>query len=265
MTRILAVVRREWWINTRAYRLSFFGGTLLAAVFTILMGRVLLHAMFNGRVTEDFVARTGTADYMTWLTLGVLSSAFTSRMLYPVRNVLEESQMGTLPALRLTGLRFASFQAGCVGFAAAYALAEAVVILLVVAPWAGASLSGASAPGLLLTFVTGAVGLFGLSTLLSAVVLTVGDRLVVESVAFTLQALVAGVAFPTETLPLPFRIVAEGLPLTWIVRMLRHCVLGTGPAPLTCALALLIIGAAHGLLGLALLRPVVRRALETTP
>jgi ABC-2 type transport system permease protein len=266
MRLVLAVMRREWWVNTRAYRLSFFGATLLTALFTLVAGRVLYVSVFGGRVTPAFVAWTGTTDYMTWLTVGVVAYAFAHRLLYPSRDVLEEHQSGTLTARALTGVPALTFHVGCVSFSACYALVEAGIILLAALPWCGAALGDVHAGSLGLSLAAGFVGLLGFSTLLAGFSLAVRDRLVVESVGFALMALLGGVAFPASSLPAPLRALGEALPLTPLLRMLRDAALhGAGPADLLSdAARLLLIGAGHAVAGLALLSVSIRRSLAVS-
>jgi len=260
---ILATWRRESWIHARSYRLSFFGAALLSALFTLLAGRVLYRTVFGGQVTPAFIEMTGTRDYMTFLLVGLLANSYAFRMLYCVRNVLEEHEMGTLPALRLAGMTSARFQLGCAGFAACYALVELFIIAGAALPWSGASFGMADASGIALAFVAGLPGLLGFSMLLSGLVLVVRNRLVVESFAFTLMALLAGVAFPVSYLPVPLQALGHALPLTWIVGMLRGAVLhgADARALMPEALALLGIGIVHGALGIFVLRRAVRDAL----
>ena len=264
--QLWAVVVREWWVTTRAYRLSFFASALMGALFTLFAGRVLYESVFAGATTPAFAAAAGTHDYLTYLTLGVIANAFTFRLLYPVRNVLEEHREGTLPALVMSGMRSGTFQAGCVGFSAAYALVEVAVILAAALPWSGASLGLARPGALLVILLASAVSLGGLSLLLSAIVLAVGDRLVVESIAFSLMALVGGVAFPTAYLPRALQLLAEALPLTWILRALREQVMnGGGIAALAPSLgALLLLGVLHAAFGTLVMRRVLRRSLEVS-
>lgn len=265
MRRIWAVVAREWWVTTRAYRLSFFASALMGALFTLFAGRILYTSVFDGRVTETFAASAGTSDYLTYLTLGVVANAFAFRLLYPVRNALEEQGQGTLAPLVMTGLRSGAFQAGCVGFSAAYALVEVAIILAAALPWSGARLD-ARAPTLLVILLASALALGGMSLLLSAIVLAVGDRLVVESVAFSLMALLGGVAFPASYLPRVAQLAGEALPLTWMLRALRqHVLRGDGLEALLPALgALLLTGVAHAAIGAVVMRRVMRRALEAS-
>jgi ABC-2 type transport system permease protein len=265
--RILrAVLVREWWVHTRAYRVSFFAAVFMSSLFTLAIGYFLYHAVFAGQVTNQFAAYSGTRDYMSYLTLGVLVYTFTQRMLYPVRNFLNEQWEGTLPGMLLANVPRLTYQLGCALFSALYSLAEVAVLLLVAWVWVGLDLSRIHLGSALLGMAASFAGLYGLSVLMSAIILSLRDRLVVEGAAFSLLYLVGGVVFPVGYLPLPLQWLGQITPLTWAVQVLRAAVLH-GDAPLELLpeiFILLVLGLAYTLVGKWLLDRVFVRVLEGT-
>lgn len=263
--RILwATVIREWWVNLRAYRVSFFLAVLLTSLFTLLVGYFLYEVVFHGHVTAQFVKYSGVRNYLSYLTLGVVAYNFTYRLLYPVRNFLFEHWEGTLRPLVLAGTPLIWYQLGCITFSALYSLVEAGVLLAIVWPWAGLALAQANLLGILVAAVATFWGLLGISIVLSAINLYAFDRAVVEGIAFTLMQLVGGVLFPVAYLPLPLQWLSWAMPLTWAISALRAATLqNASPAALAPdLLMLLILGAAYMILGRWMLGRFIARALE---
>lgn len=261
-----AVMQREWAINLRAYRVSFFVATLLSSLFTLLIGFFLYNNVFQGRVTGEFAALAKTDDYMAYLTLGITAFTFTTRMLYPVRNFLVEEREGTLSVMAMMGVPRLAYHFGCIASSGVYSAVEVSVLLLVAYVGLGVSFGAVSAAALVATAVASFVGMYGISLLLSALILSVRDRVVVEAVAFSVMQLVSGVLFPVEYLPRGLQWLSEISPLTHALKGLRGVVLyGAGPAELLPTFVTLItLGLVYSIIGRAVLTRVVTRVLEQT-
>ncbi|MFZ5822859.1 MAG: ABC transporter permease [Bacillota bacterium] len=259
-----AVLWREWWTNTRAYRVSFFAAVFMNSLFTLAIGWFLYHVVFAGQVTDRFAAYAGTADYMSYLTLGVLIYTFAQRMLYPVRNFLNEQWEGTLPSMRLMNINLLTYQLGCVLFSALYSLLEVAALLAAAWAWVGLDLSSMNIGGTLVALGGAFIGLYGLSTLMSAIILYARDRLVVEHFVFSLLNLVSGIMFPVEYLPLPLQWLSPLVPLTWALKALRAAALGGAAVAdlLPHLTALVALGALYLVAGKWLLERVFDRVLE---
>ncbi|EQD32487.1 ABC-2 type transporter, partial [mine drainage metagenome] len=140
---VWATLVREWWVNLRAYRISFFVAVLLNSLFTLLIGYFLYRVVFAGHVTKQFVADSGVPNYLSYLTLGVVAYNFAFRLLYPVRNLLFEQWEGTLQPLILAGVPLLWYQVGCIAFSAVYSVLESGILLAIVWPFAGLDLAHA--------------------------------------------------------------------------------------------------------------------------
>jgi ABC-2 type transport system permease protein len=267
MRKLTAVLLREWWINTRAYRVSFFASVFMSSLFSLLIGVFLYEVVFERRVAASFTAYAGTSDYLSYLTLGILVYTFTIRMLYPVRNFMNEQWEGTLSTMVLAGMNRLIYHLGCVLFSGLYALLEVTVLLItaILVVDVDVKVSQVSPLALLLAVLASFIGLYGLSLVLAALILYTKDRVVVEGVAFSLLNLVSGVLFPVQYLPLPLQWLGELMPLTWALKVLRSSVLGGAPIlTLMGDLAILTaLGAAYVFMGKWLLDRVVNHALES--
>lgn len=263
---ILAVMRREWWINTRAYRVSFFLAMGLASLFTLLIGYFLYHEVFDRQVTSDFIAYAGTDDYVTYIAIGLIVYTFAIRMLYPVRDFLAEQWEGTLPVVTMMGMPRLPFHFGCMLFSTLYAAVEVSVLAAIAWAFLGVELSGINWAGAAVSAAAAFVGLFGFSLTLASAILAVRDRMVVEGAAFALMALLSGVSFPTDYLPGSLQTLAEAVPLTHALRALRAAALEhAGPAEIaTPLLALAVLGIVYLVLGIAVLDKAIRRSVEQT-
>lgn len=263
---VVAVMRREWWVNTRAYRFSFFASTAIGSLATLLIGYFLYHVVFARRVASDFVALTGTGDYMSYLAFGVIVYMFAVRMLYPVRDFLAEVWEGTLHVLAIIGLPRLRYHFGCMLFSTVYAAVEVAVLVLVAWLWLGVEFGDASAAGVALAAVGTLIGLYGFSLFLAAIILAIGDRMVVEGAAFSAMAFLSGVSFPTGYLPPPLQALAQIVPLTHALEALRAAALtGAGPADVASPVAACAaLGVVYTLAGKWLLDRAVRRVAEQT-
>lgn len=69
-----ATMLRNWIVNLRAYRWSFFLGNLVESVLTVLMAYFIYHFLAGSRIGQDFIAGAGTSDYMSFVILGAMAS-----------------------------------------------------------------------------------------------------------------------------------------------------------------------------------------------
>lgn len=263
---MLAVIRREWWINTRAYRVSFFLASGLGSLFTLAIGYFLYHQVFAGRVTAEFVGLVGTGDYVSYVGIGIVVYMFSVRMLYPVRDFLAEQWEGTLPVIAMIGMPRLPYHLGCMVFSALYAVVEAGIVAAVAWALLDVDFASLNLAGAAVAAAASFVGLFGFSLTLAAIILAIRDRMVVEGLAFGLMGLMSGVSFPIAYLPGFVQRLAEILPLTHALRALRAAAFEhAGPAEMSASLAsLLLLGLVYLVAGVVLLDRAVRRTIEET-
>lgn len=263
---VLAVIRKEWWTNIRAYRVSFFLAMGLGSLFTMLVGYFLFHRIFDGRITADFIEYAGTSDYVSYIAIGLIVYTFTVRMLYPVRDFLAEQWEGTLPVITMMGMPRLPYHFGCMLFSSFYAAIEVAILAAVVAIFLGVDLSSLNGSGVAVAVMATLVALFGFSLCLAAMILAVRDRMVIEGAAFALMGLLSGVSFPIAYLPGPVQVVSEAIPLTHALRALRATALEhAGPADLvTEVLVLILLGFLYAVAGVVLLDKSISRSVEQT-
>lgn len=261
-----AMLMREWWINVRAYRVSFFAAVFMNSWFSIIFGYFMYVVIFKGQLTNSFVTAAGTTDYMSYLTLGVLVYTFMYRMLYPVRNFLYEHLEGTLTPVLLTGVPRLLYHLGCVLFSSCYSVVEVGVLVLATLTFVRLDLSSIHPLGTVVGLLGTFVGLYGFSLLMSVLIVFARDRNIVEGAMFALTQLLSGVLFPVTFLPGPLQWFSNLFPLTWALKVLRAAVL-RGAAPqqmLPDLVVLLSLGIGYTLIGKVLLDKALANVAEET-
>lgn len=224
---VLAIARKDALVMVR-YPLQLVSrviepiGWLIPVFF---LGR----AFSQGGTAPGFAAWTGTGDYMAFIVVGWILSAYVSAVMWGMGFALKtEMDQGTLesswvapvsPALLLAGRTLASIAVTTLtstGFAA-------------LAVWLfGLSVRGSVLPaiGFALPVV---IGLYGIGFMLAGVVLRLRDANTLVDVTNFLLGLLSGRDYPIGVLPRPALLLALVLPLTYGYDGIRALLLGTRP------------------------------------
>jgi ABC-2 type transport system permease protein len=259
-----ATFMRNWLMTRRAYPWSFFFGALLGGLFTVASGYFIYHAIANGELGTTFGSYAGTTDYMSFLILGTAVYLFTVRILLGVsRGLITERRQGTLAGLMLTPAQQGGYFAGVAALWVSVSLGELGVLLLITWPL-GLHLVQIQPLTFALALPVSILGLFGLATVMGAIMLLSGDTYIVQNTLFIAMALMCGFTFPTNYLPLPIQWIAAALPVTGDLHLLRAALL-EGDSPGTVLWDLIvyaILGLIYTVVGLWLVRRAVYRVLE---
>lgn len=259
-----ATFRRNWIVVFRAYPWSFFFGGLFSGICSAALASFSYYLLAYGQLDEQFSSYAGTSDYLSYVILGGSILSFSIGILLGVsRGLITERREGTLESLLLAPSRRFSYFAGITVQWVVTCLGEAALLLLCVAPF-GLHLSHVNWASLLLTFPIALLGLFGMSTVLGALMLATGDTYVSQNTLFAAMTFLCGFAFPVNYLPLPLQWLGAVLPVSGAVHLLRAALLnGSSPAQLGQEMLLyLVLGLAYAFVGLSLMRGAERRALE---
>ncbi|MGW4640129.1 ABC transporter permease [Sphaerisporangium sp. NPDC004334] len=261
--RILwATFLRTWTITRRAYPWSYFIGTLMLGVFTVGLAHLGLAAIGGGRVAGDFAATTGSADYLGYITVGAAAFMFTTHgVLWVAKALIQEQREGTMGALLVAPAARLPYLLGFAAFAFT-AIALEVAVLLACALALGVRPSASGAAGALTALLTLAVAVFGMSMVLSAVMISAGEAHITQNTVFFAVALLSGFTFPRQDLPAALQWLGEPVPTTAAMDVVRGVfTTGTGAPPGRLAIAL-ALGCAYGVAGLLWLPRAERRAME---
>ncbi|MFI6848529.1 ABC transporter permease [Kitasatospora sp. NPDC050467] len=259
-----ATLRRTWTMTSRAYPWSYAVGCLLIGVFTIGLSYLGLHAIGGGSVAEDFTARTGGADYLGYIAIGAAGYMFTVRMLlWSSKALITEQRQGTLGALLIAPAGRLPYLLGFTGFALLNTAVE-VGLLGGFAAVLGVTLPAPHPLAALAGVVALAAAVFAVAVVLGALMIVAGEAHISQNTVFLAVSLLCGITFPNSYLPAPAQWLAELLPVTSAMDVLRDA-LGQG-RPLTDLLPRLVtclaLSAGYLLLGLRLLPAAERRAIE---
>ncbi|WP_405145180.1 ABC transporter permease [Sphaerisporangium sp. NBC_01403] len=244
---------RTWSVTRRAYPWSYFVGTLMLGVFTVGLAYLGLAAIGGGRVAGDFVAATGSADYLGYITVGAAAFMFTTHgILWVAKALIQEQREGTLGALLVAPASRLPYLLGFAAFAFT-AIALEVAVLLVCAYALGVRPAASGAPEAEAAVLALGVAVFGMSMVLSALMITAGEAHITQNTVFLAIALLSGFTFPRQYLPGVFQWLGELVPTTAAMDVIRG-VFTTGgglvPGRLAVALGLGLIYTVAGLLWL---------------
>lgn len=259
-----ATLHRTWTVTRRAYPWSYAVGCLLIGVLTIGLSYLGLHAVGGGAVTAEFTARAGGADYLGYVAVGAAGYMFTVRMLlWSSKALITEQRQGTLGALLVAPAGRLPYLLGFTGFALANTAVE-VGLLGGFAAVLGVTLPAWQPLGALAGVVALSCAVFSVSVLLGALMIVAGEAHISQNTVFLTVSLLCGITFPNGYLPVPAQWLAELLPVTSAMDVLRGA-LTTGqqladlaPRLVTC----LALSTAYLLIGLRVLPAAERRALE---
>jgi len=255
-----------WVVTRRAYPWTYFVGTVLTGALTIGMAFLAFRAIGGGRVADDFAAKAGSADYLAFVAVGATANTFVVRLLlWAAKALIGEQREGTLAALIVAPARRLPYLLGFALFAVASTFAE------VAALWGFAALLGITLPAsdpAAAVIATGVItaAVFSLSIPLGALMIAAGEAHISQNTVFLVMAVLCGFTFPRAYLPEPAQWLAELIPVTPALDVVRGAFYhGQGPTELAPRIgAALALSLAYALAGLWLLPRAERRAMERT-
>lgn len=222
LTRLAAFMRRDWQTN-RSYRFPFLLGLVGAFVILVVLHQVghLVDASPQAHIGQ---LRAGYFAYVLvgMAVLGVVNTALQSF----ASKLRQEQTTGTLEALLATPTSPSVIVLG----SAMYELAQALTTgLLMLAVGVTSGVHIAMSPGSLLVALVALVGLVsmfaGLGVALAAFTMVFKRGNSMTTLVVSMLALLGGVYFPVSLLPQPFRWLADILPFTWGLDVLRQALL----------------------------------------
>lgn len=248
----------------RAYPRSFFIGGILTITYSLLFSYLLYTSVFNGQLSENFIASTNTANYMGYIVIGVLVYSFTvSTLLNVSRSLITERRLGTLESVMLApynrGMYFLAYMLAQT-FHTLGELVFAFPILLVF----GVHFSPFNFGSFMLIFALALFAFLGLSLLLANIMLYTRDTYISQNTLFNLMFLICGVNFPITYLPKWVQNISFFLPVTHVIKLFREVILSNESLLLHTneILYLFVQGVVYIFLGFLLLGRIEKIALE---
>ncbi len=204
-TVTLAFLRRDFliWSSYRTSVVSFAFGTAVMIGIVYFLGQVV--------EADSGVLDKYGGDYVAFLLSGFAFADFFNRGLSALPGIIREQQQnGTLEPLLVTPTRLVEFVVGSSLFRLILSSGRALVMLLFGVIFLG-FWRGADPVSMLIVLIPGAVAIFALSILFAAVVILIKRAEPIVAAYSLMAAILGGLLFPVEALPLWIR------PLSWFV------------------------------------------------
>jgi len=188
---------------------------------------LLSRAFQSNGVNAGFAEYSGTADYVAFVVVGGIVSAYIGSVFWSIGFALKnEMDTGVLESNWLTPVPPVVQLVGRSLFAVAHTTLNTAVIGLVIYFVFGFSLSGRIIPAVL-TLLPLLLGLYGLGVGLAALVLITNNANLFVDIGQQLITTFSGNAFPVTVLPRPLLAISLALPLTYAYDALRGILIGT--------------------------------------
>ena len=199
----------------RAYPWSFFVHNVLAGVFLSIFAYLTYHFVFEGELSAEFVASTGSNDYISYVILGGLLFAFSISLLMILsRSLITELREGTYEALLLTPSSRKGYFLGRMSQGFVQIGLEFISILLV-GLILGLQLSGINISSLIIVLTCLTFAIFAQALVLGALMLFLRDTYLTQNTLILLMGLLCGVTFPVSFLPTAVQWISGAMPLTY--------------------------------------------------
>jgi len=220
-----ATLKKNIVVRLRAYQMEFFLGSVLTSFYTALGAWLAYNVLFKNNLSEDFITYSGTGNYMSYIIIGGLAFLFTVRTCLNVsRSLISELREGTLESLMLAPFRRAEYFAGNMLVQTVTTLFETFVATLVALPF-GFRLGHTNFAAFICVFLLSLLAFFAVSMLLGFVMLYTRDTYISQNTLFASMALLCGITFPVEYLPVGLQVVSKLIPVTDVVKMYRGTLL----------------------------------------
>lgn len=209
----------------RAYPMDFFIGNILTGFYTALGAYMMYQLMFAKKLSPSFAQFTGTSDYMSYVIVGSLIYLFVVRTCLNVsRSLITELREGTLESLMLAPFRRVEYFLGNMLVQTVTTTVEILISLLVAIPF-GINFSHFNLAGFIGAAFISLYAYFGVSMILGVIMLYTRDTYISQNTLFAFIFLVCGITFPPQYLPDWLRMIAELIPITQSVTLIRNSTL----------------------------------------
>lgn len=222
---LCGTLKKNLLIKYRAYPVSFFLGNVLSGFYISLAAWMMYKLLFEKNLDSNFTNYTGTSDYMSYVIVGSLIYIFVVRTCLNVsRSLITELREGTLESLMLAPFRRVEYFLGNMLVQTVTTTFEILVSILVAIPF-GVNFSHCNISSFLIVTIVVLYAFFGVSMILGCFMLYTRDTYISQNTLFTFLFLVCGITFPSQYLPEWLRVIAEFIPITKSVALIRNSVL----------------------------------------
>ncbi|MEW6307922.1 MAG: ABC transporter permease [Bacillota bacterium] len=224
--RALLALTKKGWLHFVRYPTWVVAMLFLPLVFTLQYVYVAkTFAGPQGDALAGFAAQAGTADYVSFLTIGLLIWLHLNSMLWDIGHSLRMEQMrGTLEHNWLCPVPRILLLIGGSLIHVVISLFWIALVLGQVALLFGLSLQGNLWLAALIMLVM-SVAVYGFGFCFAALVLVHKEPDALTNLVQSILLVLCGTIYPISILPGPLQSVAKGFPLTWGIADLRAVLL----------------------------------------
>lgn len=248
----------------RAYPVDFFVGCLMDAFYIDLGAWFMYELLFKKRLSESFVATTGTSDYMSYVIVGTIIYMFIVRTCLNVsRTLITELRQGTLQSLMLAPYNRTAYFLGNMCLQV-FTTGLETFFATIIGLFFGLKLQPVYPLEILAALIISLYAMFSLAMVLGVVMLFSRDTYITQNTLFSIIFLTCGITFPKELLPLPIRSISLFLPVSDVSQIMRHVLLGnTHLQNMSAAIIhLLLVSTVYLIIGFPLMARAERNVLE---
>ncbi len=222
---LVGIMKKDLLTKYRAYPIDFFVGNVLTGFYTILGAYMMYQLLFEKSMAASFHLYTGTSDYISYVLVGSLTYIFVVRTCLNVsRSLITELREGTLESLMLAPFKRVEYFLANMLVQTVTTSFEVFVSLLVAIPF-GIHFSNFDLVSFLVAVLVALYSFFGVSMVLGCIMLYTRDTYISQNTLFTFLFLVGGITFPSQYLPLWLRKLADLIPITRVITLIRNSVL----------------------------------------
>lgn len=261
---VAATAHRGFLENIRAYPWTFFIGRLFRGVFVIMTAYFIYSVLFKETTLDSFETFTGTADYMSYIVIGVIIQSYSNGAVLAVgRSLMTERRMGSLEGLFLAPIMHSAYFMGALLLHLVLTSVD-VIIVIIVSVGFGIDMQSMNLTGLVVFVLIGHVGFFGMGIMLNVLMMYLRDTYLTQNTIILILYFICGTYFPTQYLPEVIQKVSKLIPLTYAIELSRGSALfGLGVAQQAHnVFKLLLISLVYCVLGYGLFKKTKTILLE---
>lgn len=227
MKIVISVFKKNRRIVTRAYPWSFIWSRVSCAVFALLAPLLLYYFVFKNSLSTSYIEFSNGCNYLNYIVLGqVLNVLSFSTLMNVGRCLITEQREGTLENFLLSPASRFYYYIGTYIEQFGRSLMEATLVLIF-GFIVGVRIDISFIPSICFCIIFSSIAFFSLSILVSTIMIYFRDTYLVQNTLFLIMSCICGVVFPIEYFPKGLQILSQLFPLTYSLKLIRQCSVGT--------------------------------------
>lgn len=222
---IRLVIKNRILSKIRAYPFSLVFESIFNAILSVMLPLFIYRFIYHGSVSSNFVEYAKTSDYLSYLILGQMTGIFVfSSLMSAGQAILIDIHEGVFNHFLISPSHSILFFVGSYIETLIHSGIQAIIIFIL-GIMLGMQAWSISFDNICLILALFIICSFSLSIFLSAFIIYFKDTYLTESTLSLAIALLCGIAFPVEFLPIPLQCLSNVIPLTHLLKLLRKIVI----------------------------------------